>query len=127
MNVSPGMNQPAAAPDFDARSALLARRAEMLELLVGLDESFADIVESAADSNLDDEHDPEGTTIAASRAQVSSIATSAREELRLVDAALHRVADGTYGNCARCGQRIACGRLEARPATTLCLTCASSR
>lgn len=64
---------------FDARAALLAKRAETTQRLKGLDESFADIVESVRDSNLDDEHDPEGSTVAVSRAQVASLAQEGRE------------------------------------------------
>lgn len=106
------------------RRALLARRAEVLERLRGLDASFTDIVESAQDSNLDDEHDPEGQTIAVSRAQVSSLTAAAHRQLIEVDAALARLDDGTYGTCERCGAVIADGRLEVRPETRTCVACA---
>ena len=39
--------------------------------------------------------------------------------------ALERIADGTYGDCARCGNPIGEGRLEARPEAALCIACAS--
>lgn len=109
-----------------ARASLLAKRAEALERLRGLDASFTDIVEAAQDSNLDDEHDPEGTTVAVSRAQVSSLAAETRLNLAAVDAALERVRSGTYGICRQCGEPIAPARLEALPATTACITCAQS-
>ena len=35
-----------------------------------------------------------------------------------------RVADGTYGVCASCGDPIAPGRLEARPTARTCIACA---
>jgi RNA polymerase-binding transcription factor DksA len=38
-----------------------------------------------------------------------------------VEAALARIADGTYGTCAVCGEAIAEGRLEARPWTPFCI------
>jgi RNA polymerase-binding transcription factor DksA len=41
-----------------------------------------------------------------------------------VDAALTRVAAGTYGVCTACGEAIAPGRLRARPAAALCIACA---
>lgn len=107
-----------------ARGALLRKRADVVERLRGLDETFTDMVESARDSNLDDEHDTEGATIAASRAQVSSLAGEGRGQLTEIDAALARIDDGTYGSCARCGGQIEDGRLEARPATTWCIACA---
>lgn len=107
-----------------ARAGLLAKRAETLRRLRGLDDSFTDIVESAYDSNLDDEHDPEGSTIAVSRAQVSSLAADARAGLADIDHALARLDAGTYTTCTRCGGQIEDARLEARPATTLCIACA---
>ncbi|CAM3049094.1 hypothetical protein GCM10009763_00510 [Dermacoccus profundi] len=109
---------------FDARAALLTKRAETTQRLKGLDESFADIVESVRDSNLDDEHDPEGSTVAVSRAQVASLAQEGREQLREIEAALRRLDDGAYGTCARCSGPIGDERLEARPTATLCIGCA---
>lgn len=110
--------------DDDRRAALLAKRAETDARLSGLDASFADIVESSRDSNLDDEHDTEGTTIAASREQISALAKAARSQLQEIDSALQRVEEGTYGRCLRCGGQISDGRLEARPTATDCITCA---
>lgn len=107
-----------------AREALLAKRADAVDRLRGLDETFVDMVESARDSNLDDEHDTEGATIAASRAQVSSLAAEGRDQLGEIDAALARLDAGTYGQCEGCGAQIEDGRLEARPATTWCIACA---
>lgn len=45
-------------------------------------------------------------------------------ELRQIDAALARVAAGTYGDCAKCGEAISTERLELLPATPLCKSCA---
>lgn len=110
----------------DPREALLAKRAETVQRLDALGVSFDDIVEAARDSNLDDEHDPEGTTVAVSRAQVSSLIAEGREALRAVDAALRRLDDGTYGACVECGAAIGAARLEARPAATTCIACATA-
>ncbi|MBB3064906.1 TraR/DksA family transcriptional regulator [Limibacillus halophilus] len=48
-------------------------------------------------------------------------------ELRKIDAALDRIADGDYGYCLRCGEGIAPERLDLDPATPLCIDCASIR
>ena len=50
-----------------------------------------------------------------------------REEklLKKIDAALARVADGSYGTCEECGEEIDVKRLIARPVTTLCIDCKS--
>lgn len=52
-----------------ARDALSAKRAVTVARLKGLDDSFTDLVDAARDSNLDDEHDAEGATIAVDRAR----------------------------------------------------------
>jgi len=58
--------------------------------------------------------------------QAMARATKARadERIKRIDAALARIADQTYGECARCGEPIDPRRLEADPAATLCLACA---
>lgn len=45
-------------------------------------------------------------------------------EIASVKRALARIEDGTYGECVRCGERIAAARLEARPEAALCIDCA---
>lgn len=45
-------------------------------------------------------------------------------EIASVKRALARIADGTYGECVRCGEDIAPARLEARPEAALCIDCA---
>lgn len=45
-------------------------------------------------------------------------------EIRQIEAALDRIANGTYGACVICGDPIAEKRLEALPATPFCATCA---
>jgi DnaK suppressor protein len=47
-----------------------------------------------------------------------------QETLKLIDEALGRVEDGTYGTCAECEQPIARARLEALPYTRYCIECA---
>jgi RNA polymerase-binding protein DksA len=42
-----------------------------------------------------------------------------------IDAALDRIAAGTYGRCARCHAAIGAGRLAALPAAALCIRCAA--
>ncbi len=49
-----------------------------------------------------------------------------RVELRRIDTALQRVADGSYGDCLECGEPIAPGRLDADPTATHCVACAEA-
>lgn len=115
---------PATLRGMDARERLLADRAEALGRLGDLDVSFDDIVEAARDSNIDDEHDPEGRTVAAERALVDSLSDVTRRHLVDIERALLKLDDGTYGVCERCGERIDEARLDARPAARTCITCA---
>jgi DnaK suppressor protein len=52
-----------------------------------------------------------------------SMAKNARDNLQLVEEALRRIADGTYGVCESCGQPIGKLRLQAFPRATLCMQC----
>jgi RNA polymerase-binding protein DksA len=49
-----------------------------------------------------------------------------KEELARVQAALARLEEGTYGQCARCGRRISKERLEEVPTAVFCRNCQPS-
>jgi DnaK suppressor protein len=103
---------------------LAEERGRTLARLARLTGDHAGIVAASRDSNADDEHDPEGATIAFERSQVSSLVRQARAHLGEVEAAEARVRDGTYGSCAGCGGAVEPARLEARPTARTCVTCA---
>ena len=107
-----------------ARAALLLERTGAADLLASLTRDFTGIVDASADSNADDEHDPEGSTIAFERSQVSTMIEQTRGRLRAVEAALVRLDDGTYGRCETCGRDIPDERLRARPVARTCVNCA---
>ena len=123
MNADTGPADPLAA----ARDLLTAERATTLERLAGLEREFDGIVEASGSANADDEHDPEGATIAFEREHVAALRGQARDHLAEIDVALRKLDDGGYGICERCGQPIAPGRLAARPTATMCVACASQR
>jgi RNA polymerase-binding protein DksA len=52
-----------------------------------------------------------------------SMAKNARDNLQLVEDALHRIEERTYGVCESCGEPIGKLRLQAFPRATLCLQC----
>ncbi len=108
-----------------ARSRLEAERAQTLRRLASLADDFDAIVAASRDTNADDEHDPEGATIAFERSQVSALVRQAQQHLVEVDAAVERLAAGTYGTCEGCGGPIGEGRLTARPVARTCIQCAS--
>lgn len=115
------------ADDDAAHQALAALRAETLARLDGLEREFRGIVESSGVAGTDDEHDPEGATVAFERQHIATLLGETRQRLAQIDQALTRLADGSYGRCAVCGQPIGAARLAARPMTTTCIRCASRR
>jgi DnaK suppressor protein len=111
----------------DPRELLLSERASALELVAALEREFADLAEAASAGGTDDEHDPEGATLAFERQHAAALLEAARERVAAVDAALDRLAAGRYGVCDRCGQQIGADRLAARPAAMICIRCAARR
>ena len=111
----------------DARAALAAARERAVARLASLEREFGGIVEAAQGAGTDDEHDPEGATLAFERQHVAALALGAREHLADIDAALARLADGSYGICQACGQPVGAARLAARPAARTCIRCTRRR
>jgi DnaK suppressor protein len=107
-----------------ARQRLEAEREETLRRLAGLTDDYGAMVAASRDTNADDEHDPEGATIAFERSQIGALVRQAGHHLAEIDAALERVASGSYGACETCGRAIGDGRLEARPVARTCIDCA---
>jgi DnaK suppressor protein len=107
-----------------AAQDLARTRAETLAQIAALTAEFDGVVAASASSNADDEHDPEGATIAFERQQVAALLDQARQRLADVDAALARRDAGGYGVCETCGRAIGAERLAARPATSTCIDCA---
>lgn len=100
------------------------RRRRALGRRDALQGDFDDIVERSSDASRDDEHDPEGATIAFERAQITALMAAADQELVDVDRALERVRSGSHDRCDTCDGRIPAERLQARPATRTCVGCA---
>jgi len=108
-----------------ARERLEAERRRTTERVARLEADHAGFVQASLGSNADDEHDPEGATIAFERSQVEALLRQLQEHLAEITAAEERLADGSYGRCERCGAVIPAARLEARPAARTCVTCAA--
>jgi DnaK suppressor protein len=90
-----------------------------------MERDHAGLIEASRSSNADDEHDPEGATIAFERAQLSALLDGARRRVAELNEALERLDAGTYGVCEVCGNPIPAERLAARPAARTCVGCAS--
>ena len=106
------------------RQRLLHDLARNQAELAQLERDHADLIEASRSSNADDEHDPEGATIAFEREQLASIMTRVRRTVTDLTQAIADLDAGGYGLCDRCGQPIGSARLEIRPQARLCIDCA---
>ncbi len=123
------MTVDAPLPTRDDRQVIAERLAEdhdrITERIAALERQIAELVESGRETNIDDEHDPDGATIGFERAQAQALLDRARTDLENVDEARQRLADDhTFGTCQECGRPIGVERLLARPSTTTCIDCA---
>lgn len=108
--------------DETARAALvqvLHRQRE--ELLKDVAETEAELRLIAGSRGAELEERAQQERLARLLARLDDRQIHAFQEL---EAALQRVADGTYGLCDDCGQAMAVARLGALPATRLCAECA---
>lgn len=109
----------------NARELLEAERQREMRRIADLTGDLNEVVASSGDTNADDEHDPEGATIAFERSQVAALVAQAQGHLAEVEAAIKRLDSNAYGICETCARPIARARLEARPSARSCIRCAS--
>lgn len=105
----------------DPRTALLDERSRSVKLLADVERSMRDVSDARDGANTDDEHDPEGATLAWERGSLGAVRDDARRRVQQVDVALARLADGTYGTCAVGGEPIPEARLAAVPWAATCV------
>src|ERR1700690_1848574 len=112
-----------------AESRLHFDRDQTHRQIADLERELTAIIASAADGSAgsDDEHDPEGATVAFERQHVAALLAQARAHLDAIDAALRKVNSGVYEVCDICGGPIGAERLAARPAALTCIRCAAKR
>lgn len=108
------------------RDQLLREQRDTVQLMADLGADIRLIVDARQDSNSDDEHDPEGATLAFERSQTDALLRQSTERLSDIAAALARVDEGTYGLCEGCGKPITSARLQARPYARTCINCADA-
>lgn len=103
-------------------AALLNAREEDLRRILG-----ADGAQLHADTASADVIDFKDLAAGDAMAAIQDVtAAHAAVELKAVIAAKRRLAEGTYGDCLDCGDRIDERRLEALPWTSLCTSCQSA-
>lgn len=97
------------------KQTLLARRAEIVGDLAEIEDQL-DETPSKDWEDRSVERQGDEVLEARGRAELN--------ELKRIDAALARIAEGTYGDCLKCGEPIAKARLTLLPEAALCKTCA---
>jgi DnaK suppressor protein len=103
---------------------LVSAREDALARIADLRRELDDVLESASSTTGDDEHDPEGATIAFERSQIAALSRHIRGHIEEIDGAFARLETGGYGRCERCGDAIGDDRLDARPTARTCIACA---
>lgn len=102
--------------DFAAFEAeLKTRLADLLER--------SNVIEDDLRHPLDADSEEQAQDLADDEA-LAGVDAILREEIQQVRYALARIASGTYGTCAQCGEPIGEARLKARPIATRCINCA---
>jgi RNA polymerase-binding protein DksA len=96
------------------QAILTARRAELQNRLEKIE------------IDLDQPRNPDDDDRAIERSNdevLESLGGAGQKELEAIEAALGRIAAGTFGACAKCGEPIAEERLQAVPHAALCRDC----
>jgi DnaK suppressor protein len=105
---------------FSEFSALL--QAQRRQLLGEIRAKIAASGESLGFANQSKITDDDALADAAAEMDVAMVIRESRE-LQEIEAALARIADGSYGICADCGGEIGSARLKANPTAKRCLHC----
>jgi len=99
------------------RQKLQIQRHEILHFLSALEEETRSL---EADSTQDS---ADRCVANLSKESLFERRSQRRTLLRMVDAALERIADGSFGTCVGCARDIPVRRLRALPWTQLCIRC----
>lgn len=102
----------------EARDRLLARRTQLLHRFRYASQLADELAEDRTVEIVDRANDHWDAHV------LSRLGDAETKQLAAVIAALRRLADGSYGTCARCAGAIESARLVAMPEAALCSACA---
>lgn len=105
----------------DARTALLDKRADLLDRMAGISAAPSDAGGISFGKRVGD-----GTSIAVERLTQVAAHDQMLSQLAEVDRALVKLDEGSYGTCDVCGGVIPQGRLEVHPWAVRCVDCAAA-
>lgn len=112
------------------RSNLEKLREETTEGIAHLQASYDELDPEEAASDVgagEDEGGSEGDLTRFERDRIRARIAEERAFLEVIDAALERSHERGWKQCTKCGEPIGDDRLEALPATELCVTCKANR
>jgi DnaK suppressor protein len=92
--------------------------------IASLEAVVAAIIDGSELVSTDDEHDPEGATIAYERAQASALLRQARADRDALVDTRRQLEQGQRVVCAVCGHDIDLERVAALPTSARCIACA---
>jgi DnaK suppressor protein len=99
------------------RERLLAKRSDLLKLI----QSSQSLERDAGDLTFSNEIDLASSL--EGREMLFQLTSRDRNELRLIEDALFRINEGTFGACESCDEKISLKRLQIMPLTPLCISC----
>jgi len=108
------------APDpalLKIRDRLLQNRDELMSMI----ESFRAQERSIGELNFSNEIDLASSL--EGREMIFQLSSRDRNELKLIEEALYKIKEGSYGVCDSCAKRISMKRLQILPLTSLCIEC----
>ena len=105
------------------RVALLEERERVAQAIANLRDDHPGTIDDEVEeiSGASDNHLAETATATLDREIDFTLEENSGQVLSLIDAALERIDNGTYGTCATCGTEIAPERLEIHPWASLCI------
>lgn len=110
--------------DLDkARERLLSERVRVEREIQDIQESINESLQEATEEQPFDQHLADSASPTFARELDLTLADNERTLLALIDRALAKVDNGTYGVCDNCGRPIGESRLEIAPWATLCIDC----
>jgi DnaK suppressor protein len=105
----------------EVRATLEGDAQRLKEEIAATEEEIGHLLREGGEGAGNDQADVGSNTF--ERDHEMTMAKNARESLHIIEAALARIEDGTYGVCESCGQPIGKMRLQAFPRATLCMEC----
>ncbi len=111
---------PLSPMEVKIRDRLLQNRAEVLNMLASSQAMERDVEGLTFSNEIDLASSLEG------REMIFQLSSRDRNELKMIDAALIKMKEGTYGFCETCGKKISIKRLQILPLTAMCIDCQES-